>query len=68
MPCSLGGWAAWDSTPGARETIHSVLLLPDGPFHFAGEHMGYITGWQEGAVQSAHYTVARFAERAKAGR
>lgn len=68
VPYSLGAWAEWDMTPGARETIYAVLLPPDGPFHFAGEHMSYITGWQEGAVQSAHYTVGQIAERVKAGR
>lgn len=68
VPYSLGGWAEWDFTPGARQTIYSVLLPPDGPFHFAGEHMSYVTGWQEGAVQSAHYTVGQIAERVKAGR
>ena len=35
----------------------------DGPFYFAGEHMSYITAWQEGAVQSAHYTVSQIAKR-----
>ena len=29
-------------------------------------HMSYINGWQEGAVRSAHYTVAQIAERARA--
>jgi len=68
VPYSLGGWAEWDDTPGARETIYPVLLPPDGPFHFTGEHMSHVTGWQEGAVQSAHYTVGQIAERVKAGR
>ncbi|MGD9885969.1 MAG: flavin monoamine oxidase family protein, partial [Reyranella sp.] len=68
VPYSLGAWAEWDFTPGARETVYPVLLPPDGPFHFAGEHMSYVTGWQEGAVQSAHYTVGQIAERVKAGR
>jgi len=68
VPYSMGGWAEWDDTPGARETIYPTLLPPDGPFHFAGEHMSHINGWQEGAVQSAHYTVGQIAERVKAGR
>jgi len=29
-------------------------------------HMSYINGWQEGAVRSAHYTVAQIAERVRA--
>lgn len=68
VPYSLGAWVEWDFVPGARETIYSALLPPDGPFHFTGEHMSYVTGWQEGAVQSAHYTVGQIAERVKAGR
>ena len=47
----------------ARQAAYPVLLAGDGPFYFAGEHMSYITAWQEGAVQSAHYTVSQIAER-----
>ena len=38
----------------ARERTTPSLLKGDGPFLFAGEHMSYINGWQEGAVRSAH--------------
>jgi monoamine oxidase len=48
---------------GARQAAYPTLLAGDGPFYFAGEHMSYINAWQEGAVQSAHYTVAQIAER-----
>jgi monoamine oxidase len=63
IPYSLGAWMDWDSVPGGRAETYPVLLAGDGPFHFAGEHMSYITAWQEGAVQSAHYTIERIAER-----
>jgi len=63
IPYSLGAWIEWDAVSGARQAAYPVLLAGDGPFYFAGEHMSYITAWQEGAVQSAHYTVAQIAER-----
>jgi monoamine oxidase len=66
VPYSLGGWAAWDAFPPSRQTAYPVLLAGDGPFYFAGEHMSYINGWQEGAVQSAHQTVGQIAARVKA--
>jgi monoamine oxidase len=63
VPYSLGGWADWLAFPGTRREAYPALLAGDGPFLFAGEHMSYINGWQEGAVQSAHYTVAEIARR-----
>ena len=44
-----------------RRTI-APLLKGDGPFLFAGEHMSYINGWQEGAVRSAHYSLKQIAD------
>jgi monoamine oxidase len=63
IPYSLGAWIEWDAVAGARQAAYPVLLAGDEPFYFAGEHMSYINAWQEGAVQSAHYTVAQIAER-----
>lgn len=45
VPYSYGGWAV--STPS------TLLQQPDGPFLFAGDHLTYLPGWQEGAVISA---------------
>lgn len=45
VPYSLGGWSI--STPS------TLLQLPDGPFLFAGDHLTYLQGWQEGAVISS---------------
>ena len=64
VPYSLGGWAEWFAFSGKRGEAYPALLAGDGPYLFAGEHMSYINGWQEGAVQSAHYTVAEIARRA----
>jgi len=64
IPFSTGAWAEWD--PEARASHYATLLRGDGPFLFAGEHMSYINGWQEGAVRSAHYTLHAIAERMSA--
>jgi len=45
VPYTLGGWAVSAPSP--------VLQAPDGPFLFAGDHLTYLPGWQEGAVISA---------------
>lgn len=68
IPYSLGAWIEWETVSGTRQSEYSTLLAGDGPFYFAGEHMSYVTSWQEGAVQSAHYTVAKIAERVEKGR
>jgi monoamine oxidase len=63
IPYSMGAWIEWDAIPGLRQAAYPVLLAGDGPFYFAGEHMSYVTAWQEGAVQSAHFTVTQIADR-----
>ncbi len=68
VPFSGGARARWDDEPAARRDAYPVLLHADGPFYFAGEHMSHVTGWLEGAVRSAHYTVAQIAERVRAPR
>ena len=64
IPYSLGGWAEWEDEQ--RETAYRVLLQPDGPIYLAGEHLSYLTGWQEGAVRSALLAVEAIAQRAQA--
>lgn len=68
VPFSRGGWARWNEDPAAEREAFPLLLGADGPFHFAGEHMSHVTGWLEGAVRSAHYTIAQIAERVHAQR
>ena len=58
QPVGLGGME-----PGRAGGALRVLLKGDGPFLFAGEHMSYINGWQEGAVRSAHRALDQVAER-----
>jgi monoamine oxidase len=64
VPYSEGAWAEWQRAE--RATVYARLIQPDGPFHLAGEHLSYLTGWQEGAVLSAHAAVAAIAERVRA--
>jgi len=45
VPYTLGGWS--NSNPS------SLLQRADGPFLFAGDHLTYLQGWQEGAVISS---------------
>jgi len=61
IPYSGAGWAEWSKE--ARATHYPVLLKGDGPFLFAGEHMSHVTGWQEGAVRSAHFALGDIAQR-----
>jgi|GEM_PF-4794567 len=37
--------------------VQSPINQPDGPIYLAGEHMSYVTGWQEGAILSAHEVI-----------
>ena len=64
IPYSLGGWIDWE--PEDRETVYPVLTEPDGSIFFAGEHLSYLTGWQEGAVLSAHNAVRGISARLQA--
>jgi monoamine oxidase len=54
VPWQLGGWAEdW----GCEKPIPDVLLKPDGQFWVAGDQLSYLSGWQEGAVLSAHHVL-----------
>jgi len=63
-PFSNGFTAEW--TPEQRATDYAVLCRGDGPFYFAGEHLSYITAWQEGAALSAHEAVKLIQARVSA--
>ncbi len=55
IPYSKGSWIEWEQKD--REIAYRVLNQPDGPIYLAGEHMSYVTGWQEGAILSAHEVI-----------
>ena len=41
----------------------AYVTRADGPFYFAGEHVSYLRAWQEGAILSAHHSIAALHER-----
>jgi len=47
---------------------YTTLLQPDGPIYFAGDHVSYLVGWQEGAALSSIRAVNMLGERVKAAR
>jgi monoamine oxidase len=66
VPFNRGAWCEWEAE--AKKNDYPVLLEPDGPFLFAGEHLSNLMGWQEGAMLSAHNAVAAIAVRAAASK
>jgi len=58
VPYQLGGWAD-DWT--CEDKQYERLLKPEGRFWVAGDQVSYLSGWQEGAVRSAHHVINRIA-------
>lgn len=65
IPFIGGAWAEWDDDEPARRNVYPVLLEPDGPYWFAGEHMSHINGWQEGAIRATQHVLNRIADRVR---
>ena len=68
IPYNLGPWPNWDPAGGLQEghndsPAYRLLNQPDGRFYLCGAHLSQTPGWQEGAVQSAHRTLAALASR-----
>jgi monoamine oxidase len=58
VPYQLGGWADdWK----CDDEVYERLLKPDGNFWVAGDQVSYLSGWQEGAVRSAHHVISGIA-------
>jgi monoamine oxidase len=68
IPFTRGAWATWDSE--VRTQYYPALLKGDhnGRILFAGEHMSYLNGWQEGAVLSAHCVIDQIAKHLQESR
>jgi len=64
VPHNMGGWAQW--TEEGRAKYYPTLLEPDGRLYLAGEHLSYLTGWQEGGIESAWQQIAKLHKRAQA--
>lgn len=56
VPYQLGGWAD-DWTCSNVNINYTRLLGPDKRFWVAGDQVSYLSGWQEGAVRSAHHVI-----------
>lgn len=54
VPYQLGGWAD-DWT--CDQPVYNRLLKREGQFWVAGDQVSYLSGWQEGAVRSAHHVI-----------
>ncbi|MBY0335110.1 MAG: FAD-dependent oxidoreductase, partial [Acetobacteraceae bacterium] len=59
VPWAGGAWTEW--TPELRRRHMAALAAPEGPYHFAGCHLSWLEGWQEGAVRSAWAAVTGLA-------
>ncbi len=45
--------AAWaEPTPAQDRELAGELAMPEGPIHFAGEHISGARGWMNGAIES----------------
>jgi monoamine oxidase len=64
IPFSSGAWVEWSRD--VRAAHYATLRTGDGPFLFAGEHLSFLNGWQEGAVLSAHEALRQIAARMRA--
>jgi monoamine oxidase len=64
VPYSLGPWPNWYPDVAGRQEGHidtpayRLLNKPDGRVFFSSAALSQTPGWQEGALQSAHATVA----------
>lgn len=61
VPFNRGAWCEWGED--AKRSAYPVLLEPDGPFLFAGEHVSNLPGWQEGAMLSAYKAIEAISTR-----
>ena len=62
VPFNSGSWALWTDEQ-RKGSVYRALLQADGPVYFAGEHLSNLVSWQEGAILSAHRTIAQLAAR-----
>ena len=59
VPFQKGGW------PRRNEDAAAALRRGDGPFHFAGDQVTALPGWQEGALLAAHAAAGAIHERSR---
>lgn len=64
VPFNMGGWAQWSED--GRKQYYPTLCEPEGRVYLAGEHLSYITGWQEGGIESAWQQIGKLDRRVHA--
>lgn len=62
VPFNQGPWLHWNAD-GNDLAAYRQLLKPQGRIHLTGAHLSHLPSWQEGAVASAHRTVALIGEQ-----
>jgi len=50
VPWTRGGWASWSAD--GRKTTYAAMVKGDRRMYFAGDHMTYLIGWMNGALES----------------
>ncbi|MFT0532451.1 flavin monoamine oxidase family protein [Castellaniella hirudinis] len=65
VPWMHGCRARWSQT--AREQHYDTLAGMDGRIVLAGDHLSYMPGWMEGALQSSLNAIERLHHRAQGG-
>ncbi len=65
VPFIRGGWADWDWSKPEHAAAYQRLLAPDKRFFVCGDQVSYLSGWQEGAVLSAHHVVRQITNPAQ---
>ncbi|MDQ4078770.1 MAG: FAD-dependent oxidoreductase, partial [Chloroflexota bacterium] len=60
-PYLLGAWP--DYSERTREQYYPRLLEPDGRIYLTGEHLSYVTAWQEGAILASWMQIEKLHER-----
>lgn len=62
VPWSRGGWAGWSAD--GRRTTYAAMAKGDRRFYFAGDHMTYLIGWMNGALESGRSVATAIHTRA----
>ena len=50
------------------QSDYDIIIQPDGPIYFAGDHTSHVVGWQEGAALSGKRAVQMISDKVKAAR
>jgi monoamine oxidase len=62
VPWTRGGWASWSAD--GRKTTYAAMVKGDRRMYFAGDHMTYLIGWMNGALESGRSVASAIHARA----